>query len=424
MDNIQYISLDINNNKISEDIYIKQYDVGREIVFTVTEDGNQKDLTGTHATFELKKPDGFIVFDGVIIETNRIHLITTEQMSVEYGKLPYQLSIYTGNNTVISTVTGTFFVDQAVFQRNDIESTSEWGAFTQAMNDFANLEDLAEMQAIAERVHDEYQTIDEKIDNFEGDITAAEEAARLSKSYAVGGEGINHGTYPDDEDNSKYYLEQTRALYNRLLVSTKVVLYYNQWNNNTQTVTVEGVVPDEDAQLVTVRPQQVSIEEYMDCNVYAIQQGDGTLTFTCSVQPEHNLYVYVMIQTITSAAVNMYGRSAPSNANGINGNIYTQYTDRGVGTVYAKVDNQWYPIGSGGGGVYRDFIGATASTPGDHGLVPAPSAGDQNKFLCGDGTWKEVQGGGSGTGSATRQMAITEGTRSYSTTTAHGEVDE
>lgn len=37
-----------------------------------------------------------------------------------------------------------------------------------------------------------------------------------------------------------------------------------------------------------------------------------------------------------------------------------------------------------------DMTGATASTAGAHGLVPAPAAGDNDKFLGGDGTWKDV----------------------------------
>ena len=36
------------------------------------------------------------------------------------------------------------------------------------------------------------------------------------------------------------------------------------------------------------------------------------------------------------------------------------------------------------------FKGATAVYPGSSGLVPAPSAGDQNKYFCGDGTWKPI----------------------------------
>lgn len=41
-----------------------------------------------------------------------------------------------------------------------------------------------------------------------------------------------------------------------------------------------------------------------------------------------------------------------------------------------------------------DMQGATASTAGVHGLVPAPQAGDQDKFLTGAGTFASPQGGG------------------------------
>lgn len=38
----------------------------------------------------------------------------------------------------------------------------------------------------------------------------------------------------------------------------------------------------------------------------------------------------------------------------------------------------------------EDFTGATEQTDGTHGYVPAPEAGDQDKFLKADGTWEEV----------------------------------
>lgn len=37
-----------------------------------------------------------------------------------------------------------------------------------------------------------------------------------------------------------------------------------------------------------------------------------------------------------------------------------------------------------------DFTGATASTAGTHGYVPAPAAGDQNKVLKGGGAWATI----------------------------------
>ena len=56
---------------------------------------------------------------------------------------------------------------------------------------------------------------------------------------------------------------------------------------------------------------------------------------------------------------------------------------------------------------YSDFTGATSGAAGAHGLVPAPAAGDQGKYLKGDGTWATVQAGaiilysGSSLGSST-----------------------
>ena len=63
--------------------------------------------------------------------------------------------------------------------------------------------------------------------------------------------------------------------------------------------------------------------------------------------------------------------------------------------TYENSAHYWALQASGAG---NDMTGATASTPGAHGLVPAPSAGDQDKYLKGDGTWATVSGGG-GSGS-------------------------
>jgi hypothetical protein len=38
----------------------------------------------------------------------------------------------------------------------------------------------------------------------------------------------------------------------------------------------------------------------------------------------------------------------------------------------------------------KGMVGATASQAGEDGLVPAPAKGDEGRFLCGDGTWKDV----------------------------------
>ena len=58
---------------------------------------------------------------------------------------------------------------------------------------------------------------------------------------------------------------------------------------------------------------------------------------------------------------------------------------------FLKGDGTW---GTPSGSTISDMTGATSSTAGVHGLVPAPAAGDNLKFLRGDGTWQTVSGGG------------------------------
>lgn len=59
------------------------------------------------------------------------------------------------------------------------------------------------------------------------------------------------------------------------------------------------------------------------------------------------------------------------------------------------------------------MVGATSAVPGSKGLVPAPQAGDDTKFLSGDGTFKTagptvVQTTGQSTTSVMSQKAVTD----------------
>lgn len=66
------------------------------------------------------------------------------------------------------------------------------------------------------------------------------------------------------------------------------------------------------------------------------------------------------------------------------------YTFKSTNTVDATT-GKWREFETGGGGqTYNDFIGATSSTAGAHGLVPAPSAGDEGKVLFGNGAWGNI----------------------------------
>ena len=59
--------------------------------------------------------------------------------------------------------------------------------------------------------------------------------------------------------------------------------------------------------------------------------------------------------------------------------------------IYDSTQEDWIPTSLDE--AIRIMTGATANTGGQSGLVPAPSAGDQDKFLRGNGTWASVNPG-------------------------------
>lgn len=59
---------------------------------------------------------------------------------------------------------------------------------------------------------------------------------------------------------------------------------------------------------------------------------------------------------------------------------------------YDGTTEKWIPMDLPGAISGSVMTGATADAAGTSGFVPAPQAGDQGKFLRGDGTWQEVSG--------------------------------
>lgn len=117
------------NNKSSDYIYTKQYDTGRTVVFRITKNGEQMNLSGLTSIFCLKKPDGNFILrssvdDELIMTNDTITLELTDQITVLSGKLPYQITLCQ-NDKEVSTVTGYLMCDRAAIQRDDIESVSD-----------------------------------------------------------------------------------------------------------------------------------------------------------------------------------------------------------------------------------------------------------------------------------------------------------
>ena len=351
MENIQHISIDINNKKIQKNIYMKQYDVKRHIVFSITENGVEKDITGMNVVFKMDKKDGHYIFDDVPIENNKVILDTTPQMTTTSGILPYQLSFYNAEQLLISTVTGYIDCEESVINDEEIASSTEINLLAEMLDEVAKIHDIAAMHKIAEEVKNDSADAQESLSEVEEETLSAKKYADISKSYAVGGTGMYHENgLIDDEDNSKYYYEKTLAQYNKLLTAKKVILHAESWDNLSQTVRVDGITANEDEQLIVVRPRTISVKEYTRCNVMAERQGEGLLYFTCELIPRYDLYIYVMVQTTTDYPINLMGTALPTQSLGVDSNIYIQYDNDEIINLFVKKDGEWLVFGGGGSG--------------------------------------------------------------------------
>lgn len=74
--------------------------------------------------------------------------------------------------------------------------------------------------------------------------------------------------------------------------SVSVSLGASKWSNNQQTENVSIITANS---TLVVTPAPESHTAYGEAGVYCSAQGDGTLTFTCTVTPKDNLTVNVLI---------------------------------------------------------------------------------------------------------------------------------
>ena len=72
------------------------------------------------------------------------------------------------------------------------------------------------------------------------------------------------------------------------------------WSENSQTVSVSGIVADEASQQITAMPAAASQAAYYAAGVYASAQSAGSLTFTCTTVPTEDLTVYVTVMEVVA----------------------------------------------------------------------------------------------------------------------------
>jgi len=116
---------------------------------------------------------------------------------------------------------------------------------------------------------------------------------------------------------------------------------------------------------------------YSSANPNGYTSNIGTVTSVNNTSPDDNGNVNLNIPTVNNATLT----------------IKQNNTSKGTFTANASSNVEINLTDT----TYSAFTGADGTDAGTSGLVPAPTATDNNKFLKGDGTWQTVSGGGSAT---------------------------
>lgn len=78
-----------------------------------------------------------------------------------------------------------------------------------------------------------------------------------------------------------------------------ITLLATGWNESkVQTITVQGILADESAQIIRPTPAIASQELYYSSGILCTNQAENSMTFTASDIPASDLSVYVEIQEV------------------------------------------------------------------------------------------------------------------------------
>jgi hypothetical protein len=197
----------------------------------------------------------------------------------------------------------------------------------------------------------------EQADNAAASADDADYYADLAKSYANGSSNLPDRP-TENVDNSKYFKEQSEN------------------HSKTSEAWAKGTKGGTD--VASTEPQYHNNAKYYaeqaasDGEAWARGTRNGTAVGS-EDETYHNNAKY-------------YAEQADSD-----GEAWTKGTRNGVAVdsedeTYHNNAKYWAGQAAGSTGA-KDMRGATASEAGAHGLAPAPAAGDNTKFLRGDGSW-------------------------------------
>ena len=235
------ITLDLKRD-YHQVLIMKEGDVdSREIIVTITDNGQLFDITGHIAKFKWHKPDHKYVFNDCLIQDKKAYIKCIEQMLVVGGLANVEVILYDlDNQTVLSTMKFDVSIKDSVISNTDIESTDEFGTLNDMIlnnkelaNSLKELEEnisnaeeertIAENDRVAneeervnsfnvlmEEANSEVERLKEENDTASASAELAKEYSNISKSYAVGTGNLIREN--DVVDNAKYYYEQARSI--------------------------------------------------------------------------------------------------------------------------------------------------------------------------------------------------------------------
>jgi len=129
------ITLDVQQSSSAVFVAVKRGDIGRKIVIALTDGGFPYEIgEDCYAVLTGTKPDGNVLYNHCDIEDNTIVYEITEQTTAAAGRIKAEVKLYGADDNLITSATFRIIVDGTVYADGQVESSSEFSALTELMN--------------------------------------------------------------------------------------------------------------------------------------------------------------------------------------------------------------------------------------------------------------------------------------------------
>lgn len=131
------ITLDMKRIQSQVSIPVPQNDTARRLYIRLFQNGKIFELKdGIRAVFAGEKPDGTVLYNDCLIENqNTIRYDFTEQTTAVIGTVNCQIRVYLEDGSLLTTPSLTIVVYENVFSEDNIESSDEYHALNQLMEE-------------------------------------------------------------------------------------------------------------------------------------------------------------------------------------------------------------------------------------------------------------------------------------------------